>query len=88
MSNFGGRLGQPKKKKTFSGEFNRWWIFYFETDYTTLYESLFFSFTYLQIREKSMTFITTRTQNSMSVSLSNIQGEQQSRSQLTKKNFT
>jgi hypothetical protein len=39
MSNFGGRLSQPKKNKLFLGisfflptKFNRWWIFDFETD--------------------------------------------------------
>jgi hypothetical protein len=41
MSNFGGRLRQPRGVKLFLGIsfflptwFNRWWIFDFETDYT------------------------------------------------------
>jgi hypothetical protein len=43
MSNFGGRLSQPKKIKLFLGisfflptYFNRWWIFDFKTDYSTV----------------------------------------------------
>jgi hypothetical protein len=56
MSNFGGRLGQPKKA-TFSVNIIQQVVdfLFWNRLYNTLWKSLF-SFTYLQIREKKYDF--------------------------------